>query len=90
MRQRPAKRETSGLLSKLTTTTLNRKREDSVSKEIECLASSFAERVKAALKAAFAIWMHPKNEKCARISLPNRQAQLICANSFVQKYPKEL
>ena len=83
IRQRPVKRETSGLLSTLTTTALNRKREDSASKEVDWLAYIFPEKVKAALKAAFAIWMHPKNEICARISLPNRQAQLIRADSFV-------
>ena len=35
MRQRPVKRETSELLSTLTTTALNRKREESASKEVE-------------------------------------------------------
>ena len=35
IRQRPVKRETSGLLSTLTTTALNRKREDSASKEVD-------------------------------------------------------
>ena len=51
------KRETSGQLSTLTTTALNRKREDSAPKEVENLGPIFAEKVKAALKAAFAIWL---------------------------------
>ena len=77
------KRETSGQLSTLTTTALNRKREDSASKEVENLGHIFAEKVKAALKAAFAIWLPLKNGISGRISLPNRQAQLIRADSFV-------
>jgi len=76
------KRETSGLLSTLTTTALNRTRETSAPKEVERLASIFAEKVKAALEAAFAIWMPLKNRICARISLPTRQSQLIRADFF--------
>ena len=77
------KRETSGPSSTLTTTALNRIREDSASKEVGNLGPIFAQKVKAALKAAFAIWMPLKNGIFGRISLPTRQAKLIRADSFV-------